>query len=29
MRYTRHAVSATGINHAQVASEFTEHAEPE
>jgi bacterioferritin len=29
MRYTRHAISATGINRAQVASEFTEHAESE
>jgi bacterioferritin len=29
MRYTRHAFSATGINRAQVASEFTEHAESE
>ena len=29
MRYTRHALSATGINRAQVASEFTEHAESE
>lgn len=29
MRYTRHAISATGINRAQVASEFTEHAEEE
>jgi bacterioferritin len=27
MRYTRHAISATGINRAQVAGEFTEHAE--
>ena len=27
MRYTRHAISATGMNRAQVASEFTEHAE--
>jgi bacterioferritin len=24
MRYTRHAISATGINRAQVASEFTD-----
>src|SRR6201996_3408786 len=29
MRYTRHAMSATGISRAQVASEFTEHAESE
>jgi bacterioferritin len=29
MRYTRHAISATGINRAQVADEFTEHAESE
>ena len=29
MRYTRHAISATGINRAQVSSEFTEHAEEE
>jgi len=29
MRYTRHAISATGINRAQVAAEFTEHAEEE
>jgi bacterioferritin len=29
MRYTRHALSASGINRAQVASEFTEHAESE
>ena len=29
MRYTRHAISATGINRAQVAGEFTEHAESE
>jgi bacterioferritin len=29
MRYTRHAMSATGINRAQVAGEFTEHAESE
>jgi bacterioferritin len=29
MRYTRHAISATGINRAQVAGEFTEHAEAE
>jgi bacterioferritin len=25
MRYTRHAISATGINRAQVAGEFTKH----
>lgn len=29
MRYTRHAISATGIDRAQVASEFTEHAKEE
>jgi bacterioferritin len=29
MHYTRHAISATGINRAQVAGEFTEHAESE
>jgi bacterioferritin len=29
MRYTRHAISAAGINRAQVAAEFTEHAEEE
>jgi bacterioferritin len=29
MRYTRHAISATGINRAQVAAEFTEHADQE
>jgi bacterioferritin len=29
MRYTRHAISATGISRAQVAGEFTEHAESE
>lgn len=29
MRYTRHAISATGINRAQVTREFTEHAEQE
>jgi bacterioferritin len=28
-RYMRHAVSATGINRAQVAAEFTEHANEE
>jgi bacterioferritin len=27
MRYTRHAISATGINRAAVAGEFTEHAD--
>ncbi len=26
MRYGRHAISATGINRAQVAAEFTEHS---
>jgi bacterioferritin len=29
MRYTRHAISATGISRGQVAGEFTEHAESE
>jgi bacterioferritin len=29
MRYTRHAISATGINRAQVTAEFSEHAEEE
>ena len=29
MRYSRHAISATGINRAQVTQEFTEHAEEE
>jgi bacterioferritin len=29
MRYTRHAISASGINRAQVTQEFTEHAEEE
>jgi bacterioferritin len=29
MRYTRHAISATGINRAQVAAEFAEHADEE
>jgi bacterioferritin len=29
MRYTRHAISATGIDRAQVSSEFTEHAKAE
>jgi len=28
-RYTRHAISATGINRTQVAAEFTEHAAAE
>jgi bacterioferritin len=28
-RYTRHAISASGINRAQVAAEFTEHATAE
>jgi bacterioferritin len=28
-RYTRHAISASGINRAQVAAEFTEHAQSE
>ena len=28
-RYTRHAITATGINRAQVAAEFTEHAAAE
>jgi bacterioferritin len=28
-RYTRHAISASGINRAQVAAEFTEHAAAE
>jgi bacterioferritin len=28
-RYTRHAISATGINRAQVSAEFTEHAAAE
>ena len=27
MRYTRHAISATGMNRAQVASEFTTYQE--
>jgi bacterioferritin (cytochrome b1) len=27
MRYTRHAISAAGINRAQVAGELTGHAE--
>jgi bacterioferritin len=29
MRYSRHAISATGIDRAQVSGEFTEHAEEE
>ncbi|HEV7208141.1 MAG TPA: DUF892 family protein [Mycobacteriales bacterium] len=29
LRYSRHAISAAGINRAQVAAEFTEHAEEE
>ena len=29
MRYARHAISVTGINRAQVAAEFTEHADQE
>ncbi|MFE6054927.1 ferritin-like domain-containing protein [Kitasatospora sp. NPDC056446] len=29
LRYTRHAISATGIDRAQVAAEFTEHAAAE
>lgn len=29
MRYSRHAISATGINRAPVAGEFSEHAEEE
>lgn len=29
MRYSRHAISAAGINRAQVSAEFTEHAEEE
>jgi bacterioferritin len=29
MRYSRHAISATGIHRAQVSGEFTEHAEEE
>lgn len=29
MRYSRHAISASGINRAQVAGEFTEHADEE
>lgn len=27
MRYSRHAISASGINRAQVSAEFTEHAD--
>jgi bacterioferritin len=29
LRYTRHAISASGIDRAQVAAEFTEHAAEE
>lgn len=29
MRYSRHAVSAAGVNRAQVSAEFTEHADEE
>lgn len=29
MRYTRHAISASGIDRAQVSAEFTEHAKEE
>lgn len=29
MRYTRHAISATGIDRAQVSAEFHEHAKEE
>jgi bacterioferritin len=29
MRYSRHAISATGIDRAQVSAEFAEHAEEE
>ncbi|MFD0688211.1 ferritin-like domain-containing protein [Actinomadura fibrosa] len=29
MRYSQHAISATGIDRAQVASEFSEHADEE
>jgi bacterioferritin len=29
MRYSRHAISAAGINRAQVSGEFTEHADEE
>lgn len=27
MRYSRHAISASGIDRAQVSGEFTEHAD--
>jgi bacterioferritin len=27
MRYSRHAISASGIDRAQVSAEFTEHAD--
>ncbi|MFC9974872.1 bacterioferritin [Spirillospora sp. NPDC127200] len=29
LRYTRHAISASGIDRAQVSAEFTEHAKEE
>ncbi|MDF5752048.1 ferritin-like domain-containing protein [Spongiactinospora sp. TRM90649] len=29
LRYTRHAISAVGVDRAQVAAEFTEHAKEE
>jgi bacterioferritin len=29
MRYSRHAISASGIDRAQVSAEFTEHADEE
>ncbi|MCG5214745.1 ferritin-like domain-containing protein [Streptosporangium soli] len=29
LRYTRHAISAIGVDRAQVAAEFTEHAKEE
>jgi bacterioferritin len=29
MRYSRHAISASGIDRAQVSTEFTEHADEE
>ncbi|WP_049574025.1 ferritin-like domain-containing protein [Streptomyces sp. SBT349] len=29
LRYTRHAIAATGIDRAQVSAEFTEHAKEE
>ncbi|MBO0804782.1 MAG: bacterioferritin [Nocardiopsaceae bacterium] len=29
MRYARHAISARGVNRAQVSAEFTEHADEE